>query len=254
MIYNKITAVISMLFGSFNSSVGNLNASAPVEKKFQMFKVINFLSFWIFSFACIGIFFLGEDMIRIMTANNRYVLGREILIVTLLVFYLKVSKNSISIYRDTTGLFKLSKYALLGSAIINIILSFVFGYYWGLFGVLFATFVARMICDVWYEPYVLYKKIFKENVFKYFIEQVLYLIITIILVIIMYPIINKIYFDNLYIRFSVRFIVCTIIPNVVYLLIFFKKEEFIFVKNKLFEIIKKVIKKKGNDELNEKIY
>ncbi|MBQ9314470.1 MAG: hypothetical protein IJ220_05690 [Clostridia bacterium] len=57
MIYNKIFGITDIFFNSFKSSVGNMNNNSTKEKKYQMFKVISLLSFWVFSFACIGIFF-----------------------------------------------------------------------------------------------------------------------------------------------------------------------------------------------------
>ena len=66
-------------------------------------------------------------------------------------------------YRNTTGLFSETKNILIYAAIINVILSYFGGKYYGLAGIIIATSISRLLTSFWYEPYVLYKRIFKEN-------------------------------------------------------------------------------------------
>ncbi|MBQ9314469.1 MAG: hypothetical protein IJ220_05685 [Clostridia bacterium] len=169
-------------------------------------------------------------------------MGKEILIITVLIFYLKVTKHAITIYRETTGLFKMSKYSLLISAVLNIILSIFLGKRWGLFGILLATLVARMLSDVWYEPYMLYKNIFEKDVKKYYIEQIRYAILTLMIVFLMYPFMNLINISNLFINLIVKFLICCLIPNVIYILIFGKSDEFKYLLNKIKDIFLKMRK------------
>ncbi len=249
MIYNKISSISSIIFDSFNSSIGNLNVVASNERKYEIFKTISFLSFWIFSIACIGVYFVGEDVIRIMSGKEMYILEKSILIITLLVFYLKVTKHPILLYRDTTGLFMLCKYSILASAILNIALSIIFGKLYGLFGIILATLVSRLLCDVWYEPYILYSKIFHKKVRYYYLEQMGYILLTIVLIFILTPLIGLINIDNLYIRATIEFMICLIIPNIIYLIIFHKNKDFIYLRDKVFEVLKKILR--GNKKIEE---
>jgi len=69
---------------------------------------------------------------------------------------------------------------MLGTAFINLILSVVFGYMWGVFGIIFASAIARLVTYFWYEPVLLYRDIFKNNVHFYFRKICKYFVITLI--------------------------------------------------------------------------
>ena len=250
MISNKINAIINMLFGAIRPSIGNFNAQAPAKEQYGLFKNVSFMAYWLYSFATIGVFFCGEDFIRIITASNSFVLGFPIILATSLNLYVGVLKSAIGMYRETTGLFKLSKYVIFVSSIINIVLSIILGNIYGLFGVLIATFISRLVCDVWYEPYIMFKKMFNVSPKEFYLCQVKYAILTIILVAILYPLISFITIDNLYFRIILKFIVCTLIVNTIYLILYHKNEQFIYLKNKIITILKAIFSKVATKESN----
>lgn len=241
MIYNKVSFCISLFFSSIQPSIGNLNVTSTKEKKYNTFKILNLLSYWIFSFACIGIYFLAEDVIVAMSGAKTFLLDKSILIISVINYYIQGMLNTSYLFRETTGLFKLAKYSMLVCTVLNLILSLILGNIYGLFGILLATGIARLATNIWFEPYILYKKFFERNPKEYYIEQILKIILCVFVIIIMTPVISIINIDNLYFRILIKFIICCIIPNIIYILVFKNKEEFIYLLNKLKEIYIKTI-------------
>ena len=81
MIFNKIYSFITLFFSSIIASVGNLNVTSDDEKKYFVYNILNFLSFWMYSFATIGIYFLAEDIILAMSGTKEFLLEKSILII-----------------------------------------------------------------------------------------------------------------------------------------------------------------------------
>ena len=76
--------------------------------------------------------------------------------------------NVLWTFRSTLGLFVQGKYRSIIVGISNIILSLILVKPLGVFGVLVATTITRVCITLWYDPYIIYKHGFKENVMNYF--------------------------------------------------------------------------------------
>lgn len=237
MIYNKINFCINLFFTSIQASIGNLNVMADRKKKYQTYRTLRLINYWFFAFATIGIYFLAEDVILAMSGSAQYLLERAILLVGLASFYLTGICTVNWIYRETTGIFQKAKYSMLICSLLNIVLSILFGKWMGLFGILLATVVSRLLTNVWYEPYLLYKTVFQEKPREYAIDFIQKTLLCIGLIVIMTPILSCITIDHLYVRIAVKFVLCCIIPNLVFFVLFRKKEEFQYLWNKGKEIV-----------------
>lgn len=49
------------------------------------------------------------------------------------------------------------------AAVLNIIFSIILGKVWGVFGILLATSISRIIISIWYEPKILFGNVFKKK-------------------------------------------------------------------------------------------
>jgi len=119
------------------------------------------------------------------------------------------------------------------------VLSLFLGSKYGLFGIFLATIIARLLTNVWYDPYVIYKYGLHKNPFIY-LKRYLYFFITIIIsTLITYFLLRWFIVSNIYINFIIHFFIVLIIPNLVFVLMIFKFSEFKYVKNLIDSILKK---------------
>ncbi len=241
MLSNKMHGIIAMLFGSIYSSIGNLNITGTLNKKKSIFNLVCFLSFWLYSLGTIGFFFCGNDIVKAISGSESFVLDNSVLIACVVLFYLNVPKQPVLLFRETTGLFKYGKYSIIASSILNILLSIVLGKIYGLFGIILATSVSRLLCDIWYEPFVLFKKIFKESSKGYFVNQLKFALVTLLSIIILYPIINSLNINHLYIKLFVEAGICFLLTNLIFLICYRKTEEYLYIKEKALYMIKKLL-------------
>ena len=83
--------------------------------------------------------------------------------------------------------------------------SIALGYYFGLFGVLIATSIARVLTNFWYEPYVLFDNIlFKGHIGKYFFNLFSQMVVISVCSFASFYIVNyRIHFNNRFLDFAI---------------------------------------------------
>ena len=212
LLLNTLNSILQQIFNGITASVGNVNAVETNEKKKKMFKIINFLNFWLFAWCTIAFIILANSIVSICF-GTRYILGQNIVIISAINFYVVGMQNAVWTYKTTMGLFDYGKYLVVGTGVINIILSIILGQKWGLFGILLATFISRIVTNVWYDPYAVLKYGFKDNPMEYFGTYIKYLIVGVMTFTIT-RICASIITGNMLVMFIWKLIICILIPNI----------------------------------------
>lgn len=223
MLIGIVNTVLNQLFGGITASVGNLNAKESDKKKEEFFNIINFANFWLFGFSAICIIVLLEDVIKIWLGDS-YVLPMNIPIILAINFYMVGMQNAVWTYKNTMGLFKHGRYILLFTATLNLGLSMFLGLKFGLFGILLATAIARLLTNAWYDPYAVYKYGLKRNPIKYFIKYIKYAL-TIFIALIVTLILCNFVNSDMIIGLILKSMICLIIPNIIILIFFSRSDE-----------------------------
>lgn len=240
MIIYSITRFINILFNAIKASVGNLNASSEMEKKIRTFYQIDFFSSWLYGFVTVGIFVLINDFITIWI-GEKYVFHQGVVFAIVSGFYLLGIMSPIGTYRETTGLFKQTKYVFLITAILNIILSILLGNQSGIFGILIATSISRLVTNFWYEPYILFKTYFKTSSKIYFMNKgknIFLMIVSCILLLAIFKYV-KIICNNHMLCFIIEIMLTTTVTNGLFWMVYHTREEYKYFKNLAWSFIKK---------------
>ncbi len=236
-----ITAIYKftdIIFDSITFSVGNLNASEDSDWKFEIFKILNFVIFWITTFCSVCFLVLFNDFITLWIGKE-YLFGLPTVIIIVVNFFMPGTLTTASIYRDTTGMFKETRYVLIIAAAINLVLSVILGRNYGLFGILLATAIARLLTNMWYEPFILFKAYFKKSPILYFKRQAFYWVIAVACCLSTYLLssaIHTISVANLILKLAL----CMVVPNIIILALFVRTKEFEYIYQ---QIIKKILDK-----------
>ncbi len=243
MVINAVTTFTNLLFNSMTASIGNLNVSTDTENKYLFFKRINFATAWLFSFCGVCFFVLLNDFVTIWLGSE-FVLDQLTLIAIVLNFVMPGSIRIVSLYRDTTGMFRQTKYVFFITSIINLILSIILGKLMGLSGILLATAIARFLTNMWFEPLVLFRSYFKKNVWKYyFSNQFIYWIVFIFSAALTYFIASWISHISI-LTLLLKGLLCLIVPNAIMFLLYRKTDELDYFKQMASQIVLKIKNKK----------
>jgi len=166
IIIATVNTIITLIFNSLASSIGNFIAKEDKTKVKILFENINFIGCFIAIISNVLLLFLLNDFITLWIGKE-FLLSKNVLIVIVMNFFITCLLQTITVFRNTTGIFKETKYIMVIAAIINLILSVVLGLNYGLFGILLASFVSRLITCCWYEPKILFEKYSNIDLKKY---------------------------------------------------------------------------------------
>ena len=230
-VITAITSLLSTAFDSLTASIGNLNTIKDRAKKESVFYQILLLSFFIYSYFGIAVALLSNKFISIWLGND-YVL--EIYIAAALGFNLFIHDMRYVNYtfRNTLGLFKKGRLMPLFSSISNVIFSIILAQYIGMFGVLIATGLTRLLILTWYDPYLIHKNEFKTSSIRYYRTYSYYLIVTAISAIVCYMITKSISIQGI-IGFILNGVIITFVVFGLSILATFKLKEFRELKEKI---------------------
>lgn len=235
----SVTGFVTTFSSGVTASMGNLIASESKERAYAVYKRIDFINFWLYTFTGIGLFCLIEPFIKIWLGRE-YILSFGILGLSVLTYYLKGINSGIDIVKSASGLFYPDRYVPLIEALINLIISLVFAMKYGLIGVLAGTLISFLLCSFWTKPYFVYKEVFVVPFRKYILWEGEKIITSIIVAVLTYYLQTFVRVENIFLELILKAIVVTVFSNVVLVLRYFRTEEFAYIKEMMISVLKKL--------------
>lgn len=250
-VYNNYYFIISALFGillvvqdSLKASVGNSIVKESVEKNYSDFIKFNFLYMWIVSWCTVCFLCLVQHFIHLWVGDS-YLLDNKIAFIFAIYFFIYKWFDMLYIYQEAKGLWWKNRYVQLIGAVTNLIINIILVKIIGLYGILLSTiFSILFVLDVGYFL-VLFKEYFNRYNWKkqYIINQLYYLSVTLIVGVICYFLCNCL--ENSLFMFIIKGIILIILPNLLFLLFYNKKKEFIAARQFILDCFTKKLSKRG---------
>lgn len=231
LICDSVTSVLCQITAAITGSLGNFFATEDKHAGYALFKKVEFLNFWLYGFSFIALVTLLDPFVQIW-AGERFVLGLPISVAIAINFFVAGYMNTLWVFRSTIGLFKQGKFRPILVAILNIILSIFLGKLWGVFGVLFATFLSRAAISLWYDPLILHRYGFevscKPFFARYFRRVLLLTTILLVMLTIRYVVLSS---ATTVLRFAVMTMFTAIVPNAIFWLAYHRCEEYAYFRS-----------------------
>ena len=224
LIKGHIEQIISQFFYSLTPSIGNLVTENDPDKQFTVFNRVYYFTFILVNFCACTYFVLINPFIKLWI-GSKYSLDIMIGFIIAFDFFLYMLLQAVASFRTANGIFIKGQWRPLIMAIMNIVLSVVLIQKWGVFGTILATCICRMLTQ-WYDPFILFKYIFKQNFMKYYVKYWYYIFIFISGTAITYWITNTIVHHVNWYGIVVRLLICIMIPNIWGIMLTFWTDEF----------------------------
>lgn len=224
-IMNAVIGLISVVSSAMLAGVGNSIQTETVEKNYNDLKKFNFLYMWLSGWCTICMLCLMQPfMILWMGKANLFPFGVVILIC--IYFYVLKMGDMRGLYSDAAGLWWQNRYRAVIESVMNLVLNYVLVQIWGIYGIIIATLISLFIINFLGGSGIVFKYYFKNGKFKEFLKyHLFYFVITAINASICINIVRFIQLDNL-LGLIVKGIVCAIVPNIVYSIIYLNVPEF----------------------------
>lgn len=234
-----MTAVRSMtdvITSSMSASIGNSVAVDSVEKNYNDLKRFTFLYAWISGFCTVCLACLYQPFIK-QWAKEENMFPMSVVVAFCIYFYSSKIGDIRGQYTDANGLWWKERVRSAVETLSNIVLNFVLVQVLGVFGIVIATAISIVVIEIPWCTTILFDNYFVgKSKLKYIGSQIYYAFTTVCACLITYEVCSFIPVQGIS-EIVLKGIVCLIVPNVFYFLIFFKthiyKESIGFLKEKL---------------------
>ncbi|MDY2586654.1 lipopolysaccharide biosynthesis protein [Winogradskyella aquimaris] len=165
LIFMKLIGLVKMAFAGTGSAVGNLIAENDEKNIKKVLWELISIQFFIAGFFSMIIYHTMDAFI-LLWLGEKYILSDTILLLMIANFFMIQISSPIERFKNAYGLYS-DTWAAITEALINLIISFVFGRLFGITGIVLGTVVSMFLIVIMWKPYFLYKNGFKKNVFFY---------------------------------------------------------------------------------------
>lgn len=242
--YSLIINAVNGLFWSFLSgitaSIGNLNTEKNFTYRAAIFKQLFLGVYSIYSFASICLLVLLNPFISIWLGKN-YLIDNVTVFALVLIIYVSGVNYPCFVFRTTLGYFEQVKYAYVGSAFFNVVLSIILGKMFGLSGVFFATSISRLITSEIADGFYVYRDGLQLSPSIYFIKYYLYFTLFLVNYYITYSVVNQVPYLGVS-GFVFKVFICIFVSNSINYIVLYRSEAFAELKLKFLRVASNKIK------------
>jgi hypothetical protein len=215
-----ITSFTVIMTSSILSGVGNSIATDSKEKNYQDMGSLNFIYMWISGWYSICLLCLYQDFMQLWVGSD-LMLPMSSVILLCLYFYLLQMGEVRYTYEQAKGLWWQSRYRAFAQILPNIVLNYFFGKYFGINGIIAASLISLFVIEFCCGSHIIYKYYFTEQKLSdFFLSHGFYLLVTVFIGLIVYFMCS--FLPSTIIGFEIKIIICAIVPNIIYLLVYRK--------------------------------
>ena len=239
MIFQLVKIVKTQITYGIAGSVGNLSVTENQEKNESILRRLTFLYFIFASIVCSGLLGVVNDFITLWIGND-YTFETYIVYVLVIILFLDIISDPLWQFLEVSGLFKQDKIVgYIGSA-VNVVLSIVLCYFFGIVGIFIGT-ISTLSIQFVLKTRLLFKRKYDKTGLS-FIFVILKCVLGLsLLCVLNYFLVSKISTPHSVLTFFVKGFVSGCIGLVVPLLCFFKTDE----ENYVFSFVRSKVRRKA---------
>jgi peptidoglycan biosynthesis protein MviN/MurJ (putative lipid II flippase) len=141
-------------------------------------------------------------------------------------FYILKMSDIRCLYAEASGLWWENRYCAIIESIVNIILNVVFVKLWGVLGIICATMISILVINFGYGSKIVFKYYFKNGKLgEFFVKHIEYFIVTCVTAFLTVIICSTLQCKGIVALIS-RSLICVILPNFIYYLIYRHTKEY----------------------------
>lgn len=243
--FNNYYYILTALFGfltiiqtSIIPSIGNSIITTDTEKNHRDFCRFLFIYVWVLSWFAVCFLTLASPFVSLWLGGDN-VLPFDVVALMALYLYAYKMNDMTYVYREAAGIWRQGMLIPLIAAVVNVCLSIILVQIWGLQGVLAAGIASLLfVYTPWYTR-VLFRHYFKDlqKWRSYLLAQLRYFCTAFFVALASYVAISFVPGSTL-IGFIVKTGVAIVLPNALFTIAYFRREEFSFFKQIILGSIK----------------
>lgn len=150
LIISSLTAIVSQVMSAMSASIGNLVVEEGKEKQQDVFWLTMLVNAFFYSITSVCLFNLTQPFIMYWLGWD-YVLDDKVLFAMIVVYYITGLRGHVNTFKYAYGLFQLDALKACIEAALNLFLSIILAWKFGIIGVVFGTILSALLSGMWIE-------------------------------------------------------------------------------------------------------
>ena len=235
-VVSALSGVMQVTFNALTASIGNSLIKESKEKNLSDFYDLQYINSWIVGWMCITMICIYQDFMELWAGKN-LLFTFDIVILFVIYFYSWQIRRTVLTYKNACGMWWADKVKPYVSVITNLILNFSLVQICGIYGVMLSTIVCYIFIEAPWETHALFKEYFHRGTGKYWKNVLIYTSMTVALMFVTWSVCACVKVNGLF-AILIKGVICTILPNVLWILFTFKMRGF----SRAMSVAKKIIK------------
>lgn len=224
-ILNAVLGFVTIIFTACTAGIGNSIIVDSEEKNLNDLNKLTFLIAWIGCFCCACFLCLYQPFMRVWV-GEKYLLSFGCVICFVAYFYIRIINQVLIVYKDAAGLWHEDRFRPLCTAVANLIMNLIFVQFIGIYGVLLSTVISTLFIGMPWVIHNIFTVLFKNGRNEYVKGLLKYTFVTLIICVATFGVGMRISFSSDIMTIIVRAIICAILPNILFIVVFRKKAVF----------------------------
>lgn len=224
-ILTAISSFITIIFQACTAGIGNSIIVETKEKNFRDLQKLTLLITWISGVCSCCFLCLYQPFMRIWV-GERLMLEFPAVICFCLYFFVHEVNQLLNLYKDAAGIWHEDRFRPLVTALSNLGMNLIMVQFWGIYGVLLSTVLSTLLIGMPWLLHNLFSVLFERQMFPIYLRKLLQYVVTVFVSCVICGGVCS--FINLsdWVTLLVRGIVCVVVPNMIYFLVYRKSAEF----------------------------
>ncbi|MCR4843169.1 MAG: lipopolysaccharide biosynthesis protein, partial [Eubacterium sp.] len=244
LLIGSVRQVLDRAFDGIAASVGNAGVTEDKSHTRTIFNLTVFVAFWLYGFSFICLYQLLSPFVGFSFGEN-YVFTRPVVAILCLNFLIRGLRKPALVFHDSLGLFWYDRYKPVAETAVNLVASLILVNIWGTFGVFVGTFISYMTTDFWVEPYVVCRYGLSGGVGDYFRRYGLYSLAVFLAFGVTEALCALVPSGGFVFEFCTRLPIVAVVPNVIFLICFFKTQDFQMVWRRIVRPLLRTLTRRG---------
>ncbi len=224
-ILNSITGLINVIFSACTAGIGNSIVVESKEKNYQDLNKFTFIITWIAGFCSVCLLCIYQPFMELWVGKD-LMLSFSAVVCFVIYFFLRQFNALFNLYKDASGMWHEDRFRPLAAALTNLVLNIIFVQFIGIYGILLSTVLAILCVGMPWLLHNLFTVIFEKKHMWYYLGRLAkYCVVILLSCFATYLVCSRINI-GLVPTIMVRGVICVVVPNAIYYLIFRKTKEY----------------------------
>lgn len=224
-ILSSIIGIVSVVFSACTAGIGNSVIVESMEKNFGDLKIFTFIIAWLAGFCTCCLLCLYQPFMKIWVGQD-LLLGIGAVICFCIYYFVYEINQLLNTYKDAAGIWHEDRFRPLVTALAILAMSLILVQFIGIYGVLISTVLSMTFIGMPWLLHNLFTVLFEKSYLYDYLKQLLrYVIVVAISCTICYFICQLFRLSD-WMTLIIRGLMCCIVPNLFYFLVYRGTEEF----------------------------